>query len=70
MPAHTYDDPKHWYDRAAELRGLADEVANVQARRMMLQLADDYDELAHRAAERQVNHAKQSTPTFVGLARP
>jgi hypothetical protein len=70
MPAHTYDDPKHWYDRATEVRGLADAVANVEARRMMLQLADDYDKLGDCAAERQVSHAKQSTPTFVGLARP
>jgi len=69
-PPHTYDDPKHWCDRAAEMRGLADGVANVEARRMMLELADDYDKLADRAAKRQMNHAKHFTPMFVGLARP
>ena len=69
MPIQTYGDPKHWYDRAAEMRVLADEVANVEARRMMNKLADEYDNLGDRAADGQVNHAKQSTPTFVGLAR-
>ena len=69
MPAHTYDDPKHWYERAAEMRVLADEVANVEARRMMNKLADEYDKLGDRAAEGQVNHAKQSMRTFVGLPR-
>ena len=70
MPAHTYDDPKHWYDRAAEMRALADEAANVEARRTMFKLADEYDRLGDRAADRLVQHAKQSTPTSVGLARP
>ena len=69
MPVRTYDDPKHWYDRAAEMRVLADEVANVEARHMMNKLADEYDKLGDRAAEGQVDHAKQSMPTFVGLAR-
>ena len=69
MPVHTYSDPKHWHDRAAEMRALADEVANVEARHMMNKLADEYDKLGDRAAEGQVNHAKQLMPTFVGLAR-
>ena len=51
------------------MRMLADEVANVEARRMMNKLADEYDKLGDRAAGRQVNLAKQSAPTFVGLAR-
>ena len=69
MPAHTYGDPKHWYDRAVEIRVLADEVANVEARHMMNKLAVEYDKLGDRAAEGQADHAKQFMPTFVGLAR-
>ena len=70
MPAHTYGDPKHWYDRAAEIRVLADKVANVEARRVMFKLADEYDRLGDRAADQLVQHAKQSTPTSIGFARP
>ena len=69
MPIQTYGDPKHWYDRAAEMRVLADEVANVEARRMMNKLADEYDRLGDRTADRLVNIAKQATPSPVDLAR-
>lgn len=54
MTNRSIDDPKHWYDRAAEMRVLADGMANVEAQRMMLRLAEDYDKLGDRAAERQV----------------
>jgi hypothetical protein len=43
-PNPTYD-PKHWLDRAAEMRALSEAMA-------MLRLADDYDKLADRAAAR------------------
>jgi hypothetical protein len=52
------------------MRALADEAANVEARRTMFKLADEYGRLGDRAADRLVQHAKQSTPTSVGLARP
>jgi len=41
---------------------LADDMANAAARVMLLDLADDYDKLGDRAADRQVNVAKQATP--------
>jgi hypothetical protein len=43
------NDPKHWRDRAAEMRILADEMKDVDAKTMMLKLAEDYDKLAERA---------------------
>jgi hypothetical protein len=48
----TIDDPKHWHDRAAEMRVLADEMRNEEAQGMMRRLADDYDKLGDRALER------------------
>jgi hypothetical protein len=58
MPTSFIDDPKHWHDRAAEMRVLSDEMKEAEARRMMLKLADDYDKLGDRAAER--NSRQQS----------
>jgi len=52
------------------MRLLAYDMKNEGAQRLMFKLADEYDRLGDRAAERQVKHAKQSAPTSVGLARP
>ena len=53
MPGrHVVDDPKHWYDRGAEIRVLADQMRNEEAKAMMLRLADDYDTLGDRAKDR------------------
>ena len=46
------DDPKHWYDRAAEMRVLSDSMKGDETKATMRRLADDYDKLGDRAAER------------------
>jgi hypothetical protein len=49
MPARSINDPQYWLDRAKEARALAE---TIEAKRMMLGIADDYERLAQRAEER------------------
>ena len=53
MPSGDIRDPKHWRDRAAEMRVLADTMKETDTIAIMHRLADDYDKLADRAALRQ-----------------
>ena len=52
LPFGSVDDPKHWRDRAREMRALLDELTDGEIRATILRLADDYDRLAARAEER------------------
>jgi hypothetical protein len=54
----SLDDAKHWRDRAAEMRALAEDMTDVDTRSIMLRLASDYNKLADRAEER----TETSTP--------
>jgi len=51
IPPH-FDDPEHWHRRAEEVRVLAEQMNTERTRKMMLKIADDYDDLAVRAAVR------------------
>ena len=52
MPLRDLNDSKHWRDRAVEMRVLAEDMKDAGAARLMHDLANDYDMLADRAAER------------------
>ena len=42
-------DAEHWRKRAEEARTLADRMTDLESRRVMLEIAKSYDELAARA---------------------
>ena len=52
MPLRDLNDAKHWQDRATEMRALAENMRDSNAVRLLHDLANDYDVLADRAAER------------------
>lgn len=49
MTVSRPNDIKHWRDRAAEMRALADMMKEADAQAIMTRLADDYDNMADRA---------------------
>jgi hypothetical protein len=49
--ASFINDPEHWLQRAEQMRTLADEVHDDQAKETMLRIANDYGHLAERAEQ-------------------
>jgi hypothetical protein len=46
------NDETHWRDRAEEARMLAEQMTDLTAKKLMMGVADSYDQLADRAAAR------------------
>ncbi len=63
MPYRSFNDPKHWRERAEEARAHAQQMTDPEAKRMMLAIAEDYEKLARRAQERLVWEQKSGQPT-------
>lgn len=51
MTSH-FNDPAYWRDRGEEVRAIAEHFKDAETRRMMLDIAADYDFLARRAEQR------------------
>jgi hypothetical protein len=51
-------DPSHWRQRAAEMRATAQVIDDVEAKKTLLKIADDYDRLADQAIARLLNIQK------------
>jgi len=49
MASDNINDPKHWRNRAAEMRASAEEMKDANIRKITLRLASDYDQLAEWA---------------------
>jgi hypothetical protein len=62
MTLSQINDTKHWRDRAAEMRALSDMMDDAEAVAIMLRLANDYDILADRAAERAGHDTNAPSP--------
>jgi len=51
MALNHVNDVKHWRDRAAEMRVLAEGMKDPQTTQIMSDLANDYEKLADRSSQ-------------------
>jgi len=52
MSLALLNDTAHWQGRAEETRRMAENMADPEAKRMMLNIANDYDRLVEHAEKR------------------
>jgi hypothetical protein len=60
MSTSFINDPKHWRDRADEIRALAEDMRDELSKQMMFRIADDYEQLAKRAEFRLIDGSKST----------
>jgi len=57
------NNPAHWHLRAQEVRLLAAELEDEEAKAATLKIADEYEALATRAQKRLADREKSSNPS-------
>jgi hypothetical protein len=62
MPSKRLNDPNRWYDRAAEMRAIADGMTDNETKAITHRLADDYDKLGDRTMHRTNGRHHGSAP--------
>ena len=68
--ANLLSDASHWHRRATEMRALADDMADSESKRVILEIADGYDRLAQRADVREHAVTMMKTPDASAQRRP
>jgi hypothetical protein len=58
----SINDPKHWRDRAEQMRVLAGQMHDSESRRTMLTIVEEYEKLAARAEIRLGQQRPPQTP--------
>jgi hypothetical protein len=61
MPAGLLNSMKHWQERAEGARVYAEQLTDIEAKRMMLGIAETYQRLAKRAEVRQLSTGPSET---------
>ena len=64
MTRALIDDAEHWRSCAEEARAVAGELRDPEVKRIMEEIASNFEELARRAEERRVGSAKK--PIAIG----
>jgi hypothetical protein len=68
----VFNDPLHWLVKASEARELAAEITDLGAHAGMLTIAEEYEKIAQRAAERlaTLQTAKPGVSKLAAVRRP
>jgi hypothetical protein len=64
------DDPQHWRWRAQEARIHAELIIDPESKRMMLEIAGEYERIAQRAEERMRDSERRPPASSIGRTFP